>query len=134
MHDFFLRQFAFTNHGGIKSRDAAGEFSAVEVADTDDVTDGKRTFATGDAGWQEAFAIFTQGEFGAVINKQCTFRIMKKGDPFLAMLKRSAASVASLFCKSRPYWNAAAYLGLVRYNPFYVFPHLAIPLTLVSRN
>lgn len=68
MHEHFFRRARLYGRG-IEITNPAGKFGAVQIADADDVAGGEIPFATRDAGRQEAFAVFAQSFFCAVIDK-----------------------------------------------------------------
>src|SRR5262249_8082856 len=80
-------QLARLDFDGVEVGNAAGEFGAVQIADTDDVTSRKIAFAPCYAGRQQAFAILAQGFSSSVVHKQCAFRVMKEGYPSFASLQ-----------------------------------------------
>jgi len=85
--DFNSLQLATFYFDGIKAGDTAGEFGAIQIADTNDVTGCKIAFASCDAGRQQAFAVFAQGFARSVIHDQRALGVMKERNPAFTSLQ-----------------------------------------------
>ncbi|MDB6122291.1 MAG: hypothetical protein JWQ71_1284 [Pedosphaera sp.] len=87
MHHFGGGELAGLDGVGTVIANAAGEFGSIQIADAQDFAGDELAFATGDAGRQQALAVFAQGFFRAVIHEQGALGMMKEGDPTFAALE-----------------------------------------------
>src|SRR5215475_8284449 len=85
--DFSSRQSASLDFLGRKPRDAAGKFSAIEVADSNDIAGGESAFALPNARRKETPTAVAQGLLRALVHSQETLGMMEKGDPSFAALE-----------------------------------------------
>lgn len=91
MDDFGVREGAGADGFGVASREAAGELAAVGVADADDFAGVEIAFAAGDAGQEEAAALFAEGATGAVIDEEAAAGVVEEGDPAFAAWELAGA-------------------------------------------
>src|SRR6476619_5264023 len=78
MNDLDAFQFSGGDFHRIKSGDATGEFGSVEITNPHDFPGSECAFATGNAGWQQTAAAFTEGFLCAGVDEQRAFGVMKK--------------------------------------------------------
>src|ERR1051325_10224604 len=84
MDDFALGNRLGADFSGAGACDAAGELSAIGVANTDDFARIESALHMGDSGQKEAAALFAQGFFRAIIDSERAGGAMIESDPTFA--------------------------------------------------